>query len=87
MSCCTAIEARRRQGITNKKGKGEARPSRGICIGGGGCVVRRGNGLLGSCMIKTALTLTGEQLERIAHYVRHRIEGIEAARSHGTAER
>jgi|GEM_PF-1896507 len=34
-------------------------------------------------MIKTALTLTGEQLQRMARYARHRIEGIEAARSYG----
>ena len=34
-------------------------------------------------MIKTALTLTRDQLQRMARYVRHRVEAIESARSHG----
>ncbi len=33
--------------------------------------------------MKSALTLTEPQLERMARYIRHRIEGIEVARSHG----
>ncbi len=38
--------------------------------------------------MKTALTLTEEQLQRMARYVRERIEGIESARSRGwVAER
>ncbi len=34
-------------------------------------------------MLKTALTLTEDQLQRMARYVRSRIEGMDAARRHG----
>ncbi len=40
-------------------------------------------GSYGGGMLKTALTLTGDQLRRMVHYARNRIEAMEEARGYG----